>query len=238
MTSETEKQPDEAEANTKVPSVNLEEMNVTVEEVEEDSPRAPVTMDDILARKKPNLESAEIQLDPDIARAIEDLQAKLIEARRADRRAESGKSGTGFDYRSQVDDIQAKIDELIEEGKASEQEFLFRSIGAKSYDNLIADYPPTPSQKKAGKQVDVDKFVPALISAASYEPKITLEQATQIYESEDWSQGEVNKMFLAAQAANETTRDIPLSNSASGRIGDFDLSSIIQQLRESPTQSS
>lgn len=75
----------------------------------------------------------------------------------------------------------------------------YAALSSTSYDKLLAKFPPSASQRKEGLSYDIDGFAPALISAVAVEPLISLEDATALYFSDDWSAGELGTLFLAAQ---------------------------------------
>lgn len=88
---------------------------------------------------------------------------------------------------------------------------LFRSIGSKAYDALLSEHPPTAAQKKEGSPWNSDTFPPALIAACSSDPKISLEDAKRLFESDEWSGGEVAGLFTAAIKVNSEGLDIPFT---------------------------
>src|SRR6476469_4358614 len=81
---------------------------------------------------------------------------------------------------------------------STELVLLFRAIGSAAYDKLLESSPPTRVQKEDGQSYDPNKFCPRLIAACSVEPKLTEEQAEQIWTSESWNRSEVSKLFSAA----------------------------------------
>lgn len=89
-----------------------------------------------------------------------------------------------------------------------------RAIGAKDYDDLIAKHPPTAEQKKEGGSYNVDTFAPALIAACSHEPKLTPNEAAEIWNSPDWSRGEIMELFLASVEVCSKGLDVPFTGSA------------------------
>lgn len=87
----------------------------------------------------------------------------------------------------------------------------YKALSSKEYDDLVAAHPPSAKEKQAGAVYNVDGFAPALISAVSSEPKLTLEQATEIYKSPDWSGGEVGTLFFNAQRVCNSGLDVPFN---------------------------
>lgn len=88
-----------------------------------------------------------------------------------------------------------------------------KAIGSSAYDQLIAQYPPTPKQRKDGATYNPDTFAPALVAACMTEPALDLEDAQALWESSDWSRGELTELFLAAVQINQAGLDIPFTDS-------------------------
>ena len=97
-------------------------------------------------------------------------------------------------------------------GKGS-NEFIvtLKAIGSKAYDDLLALHPPTNEQKKDGQSYNADSFAPALIAACSVTPALTSEQATQIWESDEWSRGELTELFIGCIEVNSKGLDVPFN---------------------------
>ena len=89
--------------------------------------------------------------------------------------------------------------------------FRMRAIGSRDYDDLVAKYPPTSEQKKQGAIYDHDRFGPALISAVAVSPSLTIDEARQLWNSEDWAGGEVGALFLGALRLCNAGLDVPFN---------------------------
>jgi hypothetical protein len=87
-----------------------------------------------------------------------------------------------------------------------------KAIGSKAYDDLLAAHPPTNDQRKDGQTYNADTFAPALIAACSVTPALTAEQATQIWESDEWSRGELTQLFLGCVEVNSKGLDVPFTD--------------------------
>lgn len=87
----------------------------------------------------------------------------------------------------------------------------FQAIGAHAYDKLVAKHPPKPEQRVEGHSYNMDTFAPALISACSLEPELTPGDALEIWESDDWSRGDLMVLFRNAIELNNRGLDIPFS---------------------------
>ena len=123
-------------------------------------------------------------------------------------------------------DKRATIDELINkprnttefslyfangDGEPKELTLKYQAIGMRAYDRLVAKHPPKPDQRAEGSSFDIDSFAPALIAACSVEPEISVTQAKKIWDSDDWSRGDVMVLFRNAVELNNRGLDIPFS---------------------------
>lgn len=91
---------------------------------------------------------------------------------------------------------------------------LFRAIGATDYDKLIAKCPPTYEQKAAGSTYNVDKFGPMILAKVCIDPELTVDQWTEIWNSENWNRGEVMQIFFVATELCNRGFDIPFNENA------------------------
>ena len=97
------------------------------------------------------------------------------------------------------------------DGGSNEVTLKYQAIGMRAYDRLVAKHPPKPEQRAEGASFDIDSFAPALIAACSVDPEITPSEAKQIWDSEDWSRGDVMVLFRNAVELNNRGLDIPFS---------------------------
>ena len=86
------------------------------------------------------------------------------------------------------------------------------AISSHTYDDLMAAHPPTKEQEKDGNAYNPDTFAPALIAAVIAEPKLTVEQATEIWTSETWNRGELRDLFLACVNICSRGLDVPFTS--------------------------
>lgn len=96
-----------------------------------------------------------------------------------------------------------------DDGTEEEVTILFRAIGAKAYDDLMAKHPPLAKQKMDGAIYNVDTFAPALIAACAIDPDLKYEEAKALWDSEEWSRGEVMTLFSATVELNNKGLNIP-----------------------------
>jgi hypothetical protein len=87
----------------------------------------------------------------------------------------------------------------------------FQAIDSTSFDELQSAHPPTTKERREGAIYNVDTFAPALIAAVSLEPRLSVEQATEIYKSPDWAPGEVGNMFINAMSVCNQGLNIPFN---------------------------
>lgn len=87
----------------------------------------------------------------------------------------------------------------------------YKAIGAKAYDELVSKHPPTREQRTNGSSFNIDTFAPALIAACCVEPEMTAEDAKELWQSDDWSRGDLLVLFSQAVELNNRGIDIPFS---------------------------
>jgi hypothetical protein len=87
----------------------------------------------------------------------------------------------------------------------------YQSLTNREYDELVERHPPEAREKAKGAQFNVMTFSPALVSAVSFEPRISFEQAKMIFESDTWSGGELATLFINAQRVCNSGLDVPFT---------------------------
>ena len=98
-----------------------------------------------------------------------------------------------------------------DDGEMVETTMLFRSIGARDYDRLLAKHPPTTEQRAEGNSYNINTFGPALLAMVCIDPEMSAEQAGEIWNSSDWGRGEVMSLFSAAVELCNKGLDIPFT---------------------------
>jgi hypothetical protein len=84
------------------------------------------------------------------------------------------------------------------------------------YDRLVSKHPPTTEQRADGASFNLDTFAPALISAVSSDPEISPTDAKEIWNSAEWSRGEVITLYRQAVDLCNRGLDIPFNENGSG----------------------
>lgn len=98
-----------------------------------------------------------------------------------------------------------------DKGKQIELTLKYQAIGAKEYDKLVSKHPPTAEQRIEGAVFNIDTFAPALIAACCVEPEMTADDAQEIWDSPDWSRGDLMVLFRNAVDLNNRGIDIPFT---------------------------
>lgn len=175
-----------------------------------------VSLSDLRGKKKPVVRSVPIFLDSEVAGRVNRAQRVLDQL---EERAQANPGELGLQVSR--DEAQAELERLQQEAVESGDvvTFTFRSIGRKAYERLIEEHPPTEQQEKDAREEglaagltaqlsrlswNADTFPPALIAAASVHPKISHDEAWEIYHvSEDWNNAELAALFITARDAQQ-----------------------------------
>ena len=177
----------------------------------------------------PDLEDAFLDAQTLMVAAIEEL-IRTYPQRVAARLAERGIDPLDQEAREPVAaEIKAEDEDLEKEvaGRAeaalqavidTTRTFKFRSLGRTTYRKLIAAHPPTDADHTDARVESGDMnaraswnretFFPALVHAASVGPQLTEAEVTEIFESPDWSDGEVGILVQGAIKAQISTSQI------------------------------
>ncbi len=188
-----------------------------------------VPLDHLRGKKRPVHRSVEIFLDSEVAEEINRAKAELdvIEG-------QINNSSGDLGLEVQRDEAKAKLERLqdaaVEAGDVVS--FTFRSIGRKAFERLIEEHPATEEQQKQAREQALatglsphltrlswnsDTFPPALIAAASVDPKISHDEAYELFHvSEDWNQAELTALFLTARDAQQARDVADLGKSRNG----------------------
>jgi hypothetical protein len=98
-------------------------------------------------------------------------------------------------------------------GGTTEVTLKYQAIGARAYDDLVGKHPAKPDQRAEGASFNMDTFAPALISACSVDPEISAAEAKAIWDSDEWSRGDVMVLFRNAVELNNRGLDVPFTES-------------------------
>lgn len=109
-----------------------------------------------------------------------------------------------------VAELQATVDSLREQLKASSLELVFESIGRGRWSDLRGEHPPTDEQKdELGTDLDHNPktFPPAALAASCVEPGLSLDQAKWIVD--ELPDGPYMEIWGACLRANVTGSNTP-----------------------------
>ena len=186
------------------------------------------TFEEIRRLKKPNEVTVEIVLDPEASRVVDELERRYEREKRADERENRTVVAPGI-----LKEIE-KLKEQMEDDKVS---FGFRDPGRQKFDALVDAFPPSDKDRKENQyQWDPNGFVPALISLAAIDPKLSDSEAQEIYD--DWGRGDVEALFNAALQACLEQASIPFTKRDTEAILASVQNLISPEKEESPTDSS
>jgi hypothetical protein len=134
--------------------------------------------------------------------------------------AEARQKQAQYDKRATIDALINKPRSVTEfslylsdgNGSTNEVTLKYQAIGMRAYDRLVSKHPPNKEQQAEGASFNIDTFAPALISACAVEPEISPSQAREIWDSDDWSRGDVMVLFRNAVELNNRGLDVPFSD--------------------------
>lgn len=164
------------------------------------APTRPVTADHLVSLKKPLTATLRVYHDDDVIAAFQEAEVDY----------KANASIYGEDEESTVDKKKVYQKARAELEKHSTL-LKLTGIGRKRYNDLKNLHPATDEQdaevfKKTGQHADwnPETFMPALMVETITEPQFTIEQATSVLEN--WSEGEVNDLYIALIQVNQGRR--------------------------------
>lgn len=86
-----------------------------------------------------------------------------------------------------------------------------QALSSTRYDQLVSEHPPNSKQKALGADFNGDTFGPALISECLIDPKLTVEQVTELWHSPDWAPGEVTSLYRQCMVLCMQGIDVPFT---------------------------
>lgn len=98
-----------------------------------------------------------------------------------------------------------------EDGESTELTLTYQAIGALEYDKIVSKHPPTSEQRVEGASFNIDTFGPALIAKVCVDPELSETDAREIWNSPEWSRGDLMVLFRRAVELNNRGVDIPFS---------------------------
>lgn len=90
----------------------------------------------------------------------------------------------------------------------------FTALSANELDKLRAKHPPTKAQIADGLGINIETFQPALVAATMTSPKISEDDAKEMWEGDGWTRGELSELFETASSICMVGFDVPSNASA------------------------
>lgn len=87
---------------------------------------------------------------------------------------------------------------------------LLRAVSSQEYDRLLTKNPPTPEQRVEGAAYNINTLAPALLSRVIVEPTLSEKEWSEVWQSKDWSQGELSDLFSACAGLCVSGLQVPL----------------------------
>lgn len=174
-----------------------------------------MTMDEILGAKKATTEPLPICLNSALTNKVDELEKEVREAMvQARLRPEDGEAAEAFEA------LQAELEEAKEAKRQQTALFVFRALGRKELEDLERAHKVTKEQVSAYRDecrtmqvppnnppnYNYDTFPPALIAASAVKPEISLDQAIEMWNSPEFSKGELGAIFQHAWSVNNLVR--------------------------------
>ena len=174
-----------------------------------------MTMAEILAGKTANSEPLPVCLDSRLTQAVDEAEKALREAAMvAMTRQEDPEAA------ERAEAAREALEAARAAKRAKTAVFVFRALGRKELEALERQHKVRKEQVSAYRDecrvmqvppnnppnYDFDTFPPALIAAAAVTPEISLEEATEMWNSTEFSKGELGAIFGAAWSVNNLVR--------------------------------
>lgn len=135
-------------------------------------------------------------------------EVKIVAARQAQAKADKS------DLLDRLKNKKRRTKELTVTVDGEPLTMKFEAISSRQLDDLRSKYPPTNGQRAEGFALNLPEFNPALVAATIVEPKMTVEDARELFRSEYWSAGELNQIVETASAVCLEGMNIPSNANA------------------------
>ena len=180
----------------------------------EEADSAGMTWAAALKGKKRNKMVVPVVIDGEVADRLTDAKQKLDMAQRAAQVApDVGAAG--------LLKAETEMAEAMEEAEGSSFDAVFVALGREELRDMQLDHPPTAKQSRDHRKLltdmglspthtileqNEDTYTPALLAASIVDPKLTVEEATELWHSPQWSQGDLDRLVVAARTVNQLIR--------------------------------
>lgn len=157
-----------------------------------------MNIDELIATAQPRTEKVRVCARGDLVTAHQEAVQALADATQAD----DSLAGS-----PQTVEAAERVKAVEDEMDAATVTFTIASVGRKQWADLLAKYPPSKEQRRAGMDHDPDRFPVAVVAACCQEPEMTDDQAQKL--ATVLPSGEWNKLWMAALGLNVTETPHP-----------------------------
>lgn len=177
----------------------------------------PKTYDHLKSQKKPQIRKLRVALDSELASEYERCEGEFqLTKMRSEISLPDGA------LKTEITEELAQKETARNEAKAAfekaSMEFVFKALGRKKYRKLLEDsrFKPTPSQLKEAREKGIqlefnaDTFPQAIIAACCLDPVLSEEDVIDMWDSDEWAEGELLGLFQVAYEVNNTFRTVNL----------------------------
>lgn len=171
------------------------------EAVEAKAQQREASKADLLSKKRPRTEEVIIVLDDDTVLEHDRVLDRLVQAKENKHPAD------------EIEALEAEVTAARSKVDAVTRRMVFRAVGSKRYDEILAEHPPENDEIRKAKADGKPKpmyhgetFPVALICESLISPKLELEEVQAIWD--DWNRDETMTLFLAALSVNTRARRV------------------------------
>lgn len=167
---------------------------------------AQLTFAELKERKRAGVVRQAIMLDENIGAELSAMGDKAVQLEREIGMRPNSTAGEQAALDSLLDDMRKLRDAAIADGRIAV--FRFRALGSDEYEQLVNRHKPTQQQRdeadreKRAIAWNLKTFPPALIAEACIEPRMTVDEASSLYDDPEWSAGDLGLLFTAANKAS------------------------------------
>ncbi len=161
-----------------------------------------VSFDSALAAGSAAVTRVRIPLRGDLMDEIQQLEQHLAQVRIEDEWSNEP---------DRAPEVAKRIIELVEQARAAEVEFVFRSMGRRAYRAFAAEHPPTDEQAETGADFNTETFPPAVMARCCVSPTgATAEKFAELRDGDLIGDEQWNELWTKVRAANTGGSSIPL----------------------------
>ncbi len=175
----------------------------------------PATLDH-LRKREPLERTVQIITSDAPIEAVEEAKKRLNTAELAVTGIDPKKPVALTAAKREVEEARKALQDAYDEQVEATVEMRFRSIGRRAYEEILDQHKPSEEQRKEAEEknttvnYDYTTFPAALVAACCIEPKMTEEDALDLYN--EWNYSEFSVLFNAALECCTTRRVGDLGN--------------------------